>query len=155
MLENYKLIDEDYILTRYQNILKKQNITTVHDLLYEFPVRYENYKVSSISDAKLDETITLEGTIVSRVTVNYLKTKLSTVVFQLEVEGTKIRCTIFNRVFLKGKLNYGTVLRVQGRFYQNMNNFTVANLIICDEINRDVVPVYHIKDISENKFRDN
>ena len=46
MLENYKLIDEDYILTRYQNILKKQNITTVHDLLYEFPVRYENYKVS-------------------------------------------------------------------------------------------------------------
>lgn len=152
MLENYKLIDEDYILTRYQNILKKQNITTVHDLLYEFPVRYENYKVSSISDAKLDETITLEGTIVSRVTVNYLKTKLSTVVFQLEVEGTKIRCTIFNRVFLKGKLNYGTVLRVQGRFYQNMNNFTVANLIICDEINRDVVPVYHIKDISENKY---
>ena len=59
-----------------------------------------------------------------------MKTKLSTVVFQLEVEGTKIRCTVFNRVFLKGKLNYGTVLRVQGRFYQNMNNFTVANLII-------------------------
>ncbi len=151
MLENYKLIDEDYILTRYQNILKKQNITTVHDLLFEFPIRYENYKVSPLSEAKLDETITLEGTIVSRVTVNYLKTKLSTVVFQLEVEGTKIRCTIFNRVFLKGKLNYGTVIRVQGRFYQNMNNFTVANLIICDEINRDVVPVYHIKDISESK----
>lgn len=152
MLENYKLADEDYILTRYQNILKKQGITTIHDLLYEFPVKYENYKVSSIKDAKLDETIVLEGTIVSRITVNYLKTKLSTVVFQLEVEGTKIRCTVFNRVFLKGKLNYGTVLRVQGRFYQNMNNFTVANLIICDEINRDIVPVYHIKDIAENKY---
>ena len=76
MLENYKLADEDYILTRYQNILKKQGITTIHDLLYEFPVKYENYKVSSIKDAKLDETIVLEGTIVSRITVNYLKTKL-------------------------------------------------------------------------------
>lgn len=152
MLENYKLADEDCILTRYQNILKKQGITTVRDLLYEFPVKYENYKVSSIHNAKLDETIVLEGTIVSKVSVNYLKTKLSTVVFQLEVEGIKIRCTIFNRVFLKGKLNYGTVLRVEGRFYQNMNNFTVINLIICDEINRDIVPIYHVKDISESKY---
>lgn len=152
MLEKYNLSDEEYILTRYQNLLKKQGILTVQDLLLTFPTKYENYKVSSINDAKLDENIVLEGTIVSKVTVNYLKTKLSTVTFQLETEGVKIRCTIFNRVFLKGKLNYGTVLRVQGRFYQNMNNFTVANLIICDEINRDIVPIYHIKDVSENKY---
>lgn len=152
MLENYKLADEDYILTRYQNLLKKQGILTVEDLLYSFPIKYENYKVSSINDAVLDETIVLEGTIVSKVTVNYLKTKLSTVVFQLEVEGRKIRCTIFNRVFLKGKLNYGTVIRVQGRFYQNMNNFTVVDIIICDEINRDIVPIYKTKDISESKY---
>lgn len=152
MLENYKLADEDYILTRYQNLLKKQGILTVQDLLYNFPTKYENYKVSSIENAKLDEVIVLEGTIVGKVSVNYLKTKLSTVVFQLEVEGKKIRCTIFNRVFLKGKLNYGTVVRVQGRFYQNMNNFTVIDIIICDEINRDIVPIYKIKDISESKY---
>ena len=152
MLEKYNLSDEEYILTRYQTLLKKQGILTIQDLLFTFPTKYENYKVSSINDAKLDENIVLEGTIVSKVSVNYLKTKLSTVTFQLEVEGVKIRCTIFNRVFLKGKLNYGTVIRVQGRFYQNMANFTVANLIICDEINRDIVPVYHIKDISENKY---
>lgn len=152
MLENYKLADEDYILTRYQNLLKKQGILTIKDLLYNFPTKYENYKVSSIENAVLDENIVLEGTIVSKVTVNYLKTKLSTVVFQLEVEGKKIRCTIFNRVFLKGKLNYGTVVRVQGRFYQNMNYFTVVDIIICDEINRDIIPIYKIKDISESKY---
>lgn len=152
MLEKYNLSNEEYILTRYQTLLKKQGLLTVKDLLFTFPNKYENYCVSSISDAKIDENIVLEGTIVSKVSVNYLKTKLSTVTFQLEVEGVKIRCTIFNRVFLKGKLNYGTVLRVQGRFYQNMNNFTVANLLICDEINRNIVPVYHVKDITENKY---
>ncbi len=152
MLEKYNLSNEEYILTRYQTLLKKQGILTIHDLLLTFPIKYENYKVSSIKDAKLDENMVLEGTIVSKVSVNYLKTKLSTITFQLDVEGVKIRCTIFNRVFLKGKLNYGTVVRVQGRFYQNMGNFTVANLIICDEINRDIVPIYHVKDISENKY---
>jgi ATP-dependent DNA helicase RecG len=70
----------------------------------------------------------------------------------MEVEGERIRCTIFNRVFLKGKINYGTVLRVQGHFYQNMNNFTINNLLICDEINRDIVPVYKVKDIAHDKY---
>ena len=152
MLENFNLIDEDYILTRYQNILKKQGILTVKDLLFSFPTKYENYKVCSINDATLEQNIVLEGTIVSKVSVNYLKNKLSTITFQMEVEGKKIRCTIFNRVFLKGKLNYGTVLRVQGHFYQNMNNFTIINLIICDEINRNIVPVYKVKDIAESKY---
>lgn len=151
-LNDIMIADEEYILARYKNLLKKQNILTIEDLLFNFPIKYEDYRVSSIKDAKIDEAIVLEGTIVSKVTVNYLKSKLSTVVFAMEVEGERIRCTIFNRVFLKGKINYGTVLRIQGHFYQNMNNFTVNNLLICDEINRDIVPVYKVKDIAHDKY---
>ena len=151
-LNDIIIANEDYILARYQNLLKKQNILTIEDLLFNFPTKYEDYRVGSIKDTVLDENIVLEGTIVSKVTVNYLKSKLSTVVFTMEVEGERIRCTIFNRVFLKGKINYGTVLRVQGHFYQNMNNFTINNLLICDEINRDIVPVYKVKDIAHDKY---
>ena len=152
ILKNYLLEDEDYIITRYKNLLKKQGINTVYDLLMEFPTKYEDYTLSNIDEAEVDVNMVLEGTIVSKVIVNYLKTKLTTVTFQLDVDGKKIRCTIFNRVFLKGKINYGSVIRVQGRFYQNLNNFTVNNLIICDEIDRDIVPVYKVKDISESKY---
>ncbi len=152
MLSEYQLVDEEYMLSRYVTIFKKKGIQTVEDLLFDFPTKYENFKVQSINDASLDENIILEGTIVSKISINYLKSKLSTIVFQLEVEGIRIKCTIFNRVFLKGKLNYGTVLRVQGRFYQNMNNFTIANLIVLDEINRDIIPSYRVKDIPESKY---
>lgn len=152
MLNNYLLSDEDYILARYVSILKKKKIQTVEDLLFDFPIKYEDYTVHSIHDAILEVPTILEGTIVSKVTVNYLKSKLSTVVFQLDVEGRKIRCTIFNRIYLKGKLNYGSVIRVQGKFYQNMNNFTVNNLMICDELDRNIIPIYHIKDIGEAKY---
>ena len=152
MLNNYLLSEEDYILARYVNIFKKKGILTVRDLLFDFPTKYEDFTVDTIKNAQLDQPIILEGTIVSKITVNFLKSKLSTVVFQMDVEGVKIRCTIFNRTFLKNKLNYGTVLRVQGKFYQNMNNFTVNNLMICDELNKNIVPTYHVKDISESKY---
>ena len=102
ILPEHLLADEDYILSRYITIFKKKDILTVEDLLLDFPVKYEDFSVHSINDAVLDEPTILEGTIVSKVTVNYLKSKLSTVVFQLDVEGIKIRCTLFNRIYLKG-----------------------------------------------------
>lgn len=151
-LEEILLADEEYILSRYQTLLKKQNIITVKDLLYNFPTKYDDFRVHSIKEAVLDQNIVLEGTVISKVNVNYLKTKLSTVVFTMDIEGEKIRCTIFNRVFLKGKINYGSVLRIQGHFYQSMNNFTVNDLLICDEINRDIIPTYKIKDIAYDKY---
>ncbi len=151
-LNKVYLENEDYILPRYQTLLKKKGIETINDLLYNFPIKYEDYIVSSINNAKLDEIITLEGTVSSKVVVNYLKTKLSTVVFNMEVDGRIIRCTIFNRVYLKSKINYGSVLRVQGHFYQNLNSFTVNNIMICDELNRNIVPIYHIKDIALDKY---
>lgn len=152
MFEKYDLDKEEYILTRYQNILKKQGITTVEDILFNFPTKYEDYNVSSIEDAKVDEHIVLEGTVITKLTVNHLKNKLSAVVFQMEVEGKKIRCTIFNRSYLKNKINYGSVIRVQGKFFQNMYNFTVSNLIILDEFNRDIIPNYNVKDITDSKY---
>lgn len=146
------LANEEYILSRYITLFKKKGILTVKDLLFDFPTKYENFTVQSITNAKLDENIILEGTIISKISVNYLKSKLSTVVFLMDVEGITIRCTIFNRTFLKGKLNYGMVIRIQGKFYQTMNNFTINNFVVVDEISRDVIPNYHIKDISQIKY---
>ena len=142
----------DFIVARTQTALKKQGIETINDLFQEFPTRYENYNVSSIKNAKLEETIVLEGSVVSKVTVTYLKSKLTALNFLFEVEGQVIKATIFNRVFLKNKLDYGTVIKASGKFMKTLNNFTISELILCDEINRDIVPIYKIKDISEAKY---
>ena len=151
-MQNIKLASEDYILARHKTTLKKQGVETISALLFEFPVRYENFTVTPLKDAKLDEIVVLEGSVVSKVTVTYLKTKLTTLSFLFEIKKKIIRATIFNRTYLKNKLDYGTLIRVSGRFYQSFYNFTVNSLILCDEINRDIVPVYRIKDISDSKY---
>lgn len=152
------LADESYILARYKTLLKKNNITTVDELFNAFPTKYDDYTLTphqNIISLEQDH-IVLEGTVCSRVSVTYLKSKLTSVVFNINVESINkninIRCTIFNRAFLKDKLKFGTVVRVTGHFYQNFNNFTVADLIICNEINKDIVPVYKIKEISQTKY---
>lgn len=152
MVNDILLENEEYILTRHKNALKKQGINTIVDLLSNFPVRYENYTVSSIKDAKIDENIVLEGSVASKITINYVKSKLSTLSFMMDVDGHLFRATIFNRLFLKNKLSYGQVIRVNGRFYKNLNNFTINDLILCDEISRDIIPVYKIKEITDGKY---
>ena len=54
ILQNYLLENEDYIITRYKNLLKKQGINTVYDLLMEFPTKYEDYTLSNIDEAVVD-----------------------------------------------------------------------------------------------------
>lgn len=159
MLNQVMLANEDYILSRYKTILKKANILTIEDLLYNFPTKYDDYTVTpaSLINSLEQEHIVLEGTISSKVSVSYLKTKMTSMVFHLNVivnneKSVNVRCTIFNRAFLKDKLKFGMVIRVIGHFYQNFNNFTVADLIICDEINRDIVPNYKVKEISQTKY---
>lgn len=158
MLNKILLADEEYILPRYKNLLKKSNILSVSDILYNFPTRYDDYTLTPYSEINSleKEHIVLEGSISSKVNVSYLKTKMTSMTFSIDVKvGDKnviIRCTIFNRAFLKDKLKFGTVVRVMGKFYQNFNNFTVADLIILDEMNRDIVPNYKVKEIAQNKY---
>ena len=147
------LLDQaEFIVARTRTALKKHGIETINDLFNDFPTRYENYHVSSIKEAKLETPIVLEGSIVSKITVSYLKSKLTALNFLLEVEGQILKATIFNRVFLKSKLDYGTVIKASGKFMKSLNNFTISELILCDEINRDIVPIYKNKDISEAKY---
>ena len=126
------LLDQaEFIVARTKTALKKHGIETINDLFEEFPTRYENYHVSSIKDAKLDETIVLEGSIASKITVTYLKSKLTALNFLLDVEGQIVKATIFNRVFLKNKLDYGTVIKASGKFMKSLKSvysFTVITL---------------------------
>lgn len=158
MLDKIMLADEEYILSRYKTLLKKANILTVSDILYNFPSKYDDYTVTPHSEivSLEQEHVVLEGTIASKANVSYLKSKMTSMVFTINIEtkdkNINVRCTIFNRAFLKDKLKFGTVVRVIGKFYQNFNNFTVADLIIVDEINRDIVPVYKVKDLAQVKY---
>ena len=69
MLNKIMLADQDYILSRYKTILKKNGVLTVEDILFNFPSKYDDYTITPHSDiSSLEQDhIVLEGSIASKI----------------------------------------------------------------------------------------
>ena len=144
------LSDVSWLAPRTVTLLKKCNINTVEDLLFDYPSKFDDYTIVSFDDAPVNETITIEGVVSSKCTVANVKTKLSVMNFFAEVNDRKVRVTIFNRHYLRTKLAYGTYIKITGKFNDNKSNF-VASEIHFDEFSNDINPVFNIKGVSDQK----
>jgi len=145
------LSEVSYITPKQVLFLKKSNINTVEDLLFSFPTKFEDYTIKSFKDIVPETNVTIAGVVQTKATVTNVKTKLSVMNFYFDVEGRKIRATIFNRHFLRSKINYGTYVRLTGKFNENMRNFT-ASEIHFNEFSSAVNPIFNIKGITDEKM---
>lgn len=144
------LSELEYISPKTALTFKKSNILTVEDLLLNFPTKFEDYTITSMKDAVPNTTITIAGVVQGKATVTTLKTKLSLMNFYADIEGRRIRVSIFNRHFLKSRLFYGVYVRLTGKFNENMKSFT-ASEIHFEELSSNINPVFSIKGISDPK----
>ena len=150
-LKEIMLSDLNYITAKHITALKKSNIETVEDLLFNFPNKFDDYTITSYEEAQSDVNVTLAGVIQSKPTVVNAKTKLSIMTFFVEVDHVKIKVTIFNRHFLRSKISYGEYIRLTGKFKADKKNF-VASEIHFDEFSNSINPVFNIKGITDEKL---
>lgn len=149
-MENIQLATLEYVNAKTAQILKRHNIITAYDLLYFFPAKYDDYTIIPFAEAKPEIPVTVEGIVQSRPTLANVKTNLSVMNFFVEVDGQKVRATLFNRHFLKTKLHYGVYVRLTGKFNPSMKGFT-ASEIHFDEFLNSIQPVFHIKGMTDEK----
>lgn len=152
-MREFSLADLDYITPRNLSILKKNNIETVYDLLYNYPTKYDDYTISSFSEAKIDENVTIEGFVQSRPTVTSLRGNLTVMNFYVDVDGHNVRVAIFNRQFLRNKIILKEYIRLTGKFDEKKKNF-VASEISFDEFSTVISPKYNIKGLADEKVRE-
>lgn len=145
LLKDVKFLNDKQVAT-----FKKNNIHTVEDLLISYPTKYDDYTIKSIKDCDSTQTVTVAGVVQTKATVKNVKTKLSIMNFYCDVEGRRIRVSIFNRHFLKTKIYYGVYVRLTGKFKDNMKDFT-ASEIHFDEFSNSIDPVFNLKGITDKK----
>mgnify|MGYP003289582060 CR=1 FL=1 len=145
------LSELEYITPKMAQTLKKNNISTVEDLLFSFPNKFDDYTIVSYDEAMPDVNVTVGGVVQTKATVSNIKTKLSIMNFFVDIDGNKVRCTIFNRHFLKSKINYGVYVRLTGKFNEQKKSFT-ASEISFNEFSNNINPVFNIKGISDEKI---
>lgn len=138
-----KLSDVKGLGLTTEKYLNELGIYDVYDLINYYPFRYEiieNTDITSLSDG--DKIIT-GGIVESVPTVFHFNKKLNKMSFRINTGDFIARVDIFNRGFLKSKLNVGVAVTVIGK-YDKKHSSIVANDIKFGLIEEAIIePIYH------------
>ncbi|MCH4177147.1 MAG: ATP-dependent DNA helicase RecG [Streptococcaceae bacterium] len=87
-------------------------ISTIQDLLLNFPFRYEDFASKSVYDLVDGEKAVLVGQVVTEPVVNYFGHKRNKLTFKIKQEDAVISVSFFNQPYLKDKVaaNYETMI---------------------------------------------
>lgn len=104
--------------------LAELGIHSIADLLSYFPYRYEDYRLSDLSEARHEERVTVEGQVYGQPSVRWYGKKKSRMTLKLLVRGIPVQVVWFNQAFLKDKLQAGKTIVVSGKWDRNRMQLT-------------------------------
>lgn len=125
---NTKLDSVQGVQSKFLPKLKKLGITTVGELLWHFPSRYEDYtKVSKISELKPGDTVTVRAE-VARVSVKRsFKSRMSIVEVLVTDETGGISLVWFNQPFMSRVFSAGMRVNFAGKVASNKTGIHIYN----------------------------
>ena len=97
-------------------LLNKIGIYTIEDLVTHYPFRYDVLQRGNLQDTEDGGHIVIDGRIESVPILMRFKAGLNKMNFRLVTQSGVVGLSIFNRAFLKSKLEVGTGVTVIGKF---------------------------------------
>ncbi len=99
-----------------KDALRKMGITTLHDLLYHFPVRYgDTAEAKNIETLTKGDSVVIYGKITNLKASKGFKTKMTMATATVEDETGKIQCVWFNQPYLAKMTPEGAMVRIEGK----------------------------------------
>ena len=137
--------------SRHLEILASMNITTLEDLIYQYPYRYEVIEEKYPTDE--DEHLIIEATVISPVKI-FFKGKMSRMSFEVEDKYLQhFQVSIFNRHFLRQHLKLGTTITIIGKCVNHRITASDIKIKPLQDIS-GIYPVYSLKEgITQKSFR--
>lgn len=149
MLSNIKGIGP-----KTNELLNKLGIYNIDDLINYYPFRYDVLKRSNINELIQDDKIIIDGKVESIPNVFHFNRKMNKMSFRLNIGSKVLNINIYNRGFLKTKLNIGTDITIIGK-YDIKHNLIVASDIkfgLLPDVPK-IEPIYHsVSGISSNQI---
>ncbi|WML49306.1 ATP-dependent DNA helicase RecG [Neobacillus sp. PS3-34] len=126
--------------------LAEMNIHSIHDLLENFPYRYEDYRLRDLADVKHEEKITVEGKVHSEPSLVYYGRKKSRLTVRMLVDRYLIQVTFFNQPYLKNKIAVNETITVTGKWDQHRQLITANEMQIGSSMKAsNFEPVYTLR----------
>lgn len=111
-----KLKNIPRITPKYAKTLEKMDIFNVHDLLFHFPFRYDDFsKICSIAELANGQIATVQGTIAEIKSVRTWKKKMYITEAKVEDETGGIKVVWFNQPYISDTVSEGKKIRLSGK----------------------------------------
>ena len=133
--------------------LQKLGINNINDLVSYYPYRYEIIRATDIN-LLIDTNGWIVGNVESDAKISFIKRNLNRLSFRFLTNNKIVNVVIFNRAFLKNKINVGAGLSLLGKYNPKTNTFTASDIRL-EALKRTVIePKYHLnKDIKNSAFQ--
>ena len=125
---------------KYKKILNDKNIFTKKDLISFLPTSYNIYKKVNVEDIKEDENITIEGVVLTSVTIIG---KMSCALFYISSSKGKIKVMAFGMDYLRYKIKKGMTITLFG-LYKVEEKTLFLKEIFYDGVKEFIEPIYSI-----------
>jgi len=124
-------------------LLKKLNKNDINDLINFYPFRYNFIKRSNINELNDGDKIIMDGVIETIPSIFRFNKKMDKMSFKLNTGSNIMNVTIFNRGFLKSKLEIGTSITTIGKYDKKHNTIVASELRFGGIFKEKIEPVYH------------
>ena len=125
------------------SLLNKLGIYNIDDLITFYPFRYEVIKRSDELNLIDQDKIIVDGIIESMPSIYYFSKRKDKMSFKLNTGNNIYRVEIYNRGFLKSKLNIGTTITVIGKLDKKHNLIIVSDIRFGKIEKESIEPIYH------------
>ena len=123
--------------------LNELGIYDADDLITYYPFRYEITQNTDIHNLSDGDKVVIGGIIENVPTVIHFNRKLNKMSFHLNTGEFITNITIFNRAFLKDKLNVGHAVTIIGKYDQKHNSITASDIKFGLIEGTLIEPIYH------------
>ncbi|MCT2538006.1 ATP-dependent DNA helicase RecG [Aquibacillus koreensis] len=149
---NESVINVKGIGDKLYESLVEMGISTIYDLLFYLPFRYDNYETKPLSELANGEKVTIEGKVIGEPSLTFYGRKKSRLVVNCQVEHTIVKGVMFNRAFAKKQMQDGDVVTLTGKWDQHRLQITISNYKKGNAKTQDPIqPIYPLKGTVTNR----
>ncbi|MBM7608320.1 ATP-dependent DNA helicase RecG [Lysinibacillus composti] len=135
--------------------LAELGIFTIHDLVWTFPYRHEDFRLKDLAETPHNERVTIEARVESMPNVLFLGKNKSRLQVTVLAGRHLVKVVFFNQNYLRTKLTPGTIVTVTGKWDRGRQVINGSSIKFGPKTDdTDFEPVYSLKgNIHQNKFR--
>ncbi|WP_274309424.1 ATP-dependent DNA helicase RecG [Solibacillus daqui] len=135
--------------------LAKIGIDSVHDLIWTFPYRHEDFRLKDLAETPHNERVTIEARVESEPTALFLGKNKSRLQFTALAGRHLIKVVFFNQNYLRQKISTGMIITITGKWDRGRQTIIGSSVTFGPKTEQiDFEPVYSLKGgLQQKRFR--